>query len=203
MKDINKPCLILDLDETIIYSVSREEKKNLSKEEKEKLNSMKTHTMDKGYYTVIERPGLQEFLDFAFKNFNVAVWTAASKDYALFIIDEIILNKDKIRELDWILFSYHCDVSKKEKGSIKDLRLVWDTYKMDGYNKDNTIIMDDHPDVYGAQKKNCIFMYPFQLDNDNSAGDKFLLKLIPHLEKTIKSIKSGAKINTNKINEQM
>jgi TFIIF-interacting CTD phosphatase-like protein len=203
MKDNTKPCLILDLDETIIYSISREEKKDLSKDDKDKLKLMTTHKMDGGYYTVIERPGLQEFLDFAFANFNVSVWTAASKDYALFIVDHIILKDDKSRELDWILFSYHCDVSFEETGNIKDLRLVWDTYKMDGYVKSNTIIMDDHPDVYSAQKKNCIFMYPFKLDNKDSTEDDFLVKLVPYLEATTKDFKSGEKINTTKINKEM
>ena len=41
-----------------------------------------------GHYKVFERPGLQEFLDYLFANFNVSVWTAASKSYALFIIDK-------------------------------------------------------------------------------------------------------------------
>jgi len=203
MKDINKPCLILDLDETIIYSVSKEEKKKLSKGEKDKLKSMTKHEMDKGYYTVIERPGLQEFLDFAFKNFNVSVWTAASKDYALFIIEKIILNKDSRRKLDWILFSYHCEASQERMDSVKNLKMVWNIYKMNGYTKSNTIIMDDHPDVFKAQKKNCIFMYPFKLENKDSAGDKFLLNLIPKLKTTIKDFKQSGEINTSNINKEM
>jgi hypothetical protein len=52
------------------------------------------------YYIIFERPGLQQFLTFLFKNFNVSIWTAASKDYALFIIDKIIIAGNKNRKID-------------------------------------------------------------------------------------------------------
>ena len=82
--------VILDLDETLINSQPLDEL--TSEERKRFMRRFKTHNMD-GYYLVSERPYLQEFLDYLFKNHNVSVWTAASHDYANFIIANIILIK--------------------------------------------------------------------------------------------------------------
>ena len=151
---VKKECLILDLDETLIHSISTKEMDRINKTDNERRKSLtkfKTHDMD-GYYTVVERPGLQEFLDYIFNNFNVSIWTAASKDYALFVIEKII-NIKKNRKLDWIMFSYHCDMSTKEKKGSKDLNMLWDIFALDDYSNDTTVILDDHPDVHKLQKE--------------------------------------------------
>ena len=62
-----KECLILDLDETLIHSISVDEMVKLSSDSKKDLLKFKTHDMD-DYYTVVERPGVQEFLDYIFEN---------------------------------------------------------------------------------------------------------------------------------------
>jgi TFIIF-interacting CTD phosphatase-like protein len=112
--------IILDLDQTIISAESAEEYDKAKNKTKEK--KFIFHNMD-NYYTIFERPGLQIFLDYLFKNFNVSIWTAASKDYALFIIDNIILQNKKERQLDWVFFSYHCDLSRKLMIMMKFLKL--------------------------------------------------------------------------------
>ena len=56
-----------------------------SKKILELYDDTKRHDFDY-YYVVFERPYLQSFLDYIFDKFNVYVWTAASKDYALYII---------------------------------------------------------------------------------------------------------------------
>ena len=75
--------ILLDLDQTCISAESLDgdepefnyqNPKHLKKAQKYRYEDMD------GYYMVFERPGLQEFLDFLFKNFNVSIWTAASKD---------------------------------------------------------------------------------------------------------------------------
>ena len=114
--------IIFDLDETLISAISEKEFKSKHRIHTERQNIFdKKHEyidMD-GYYHVFLRPGLQNFLDYIFENFNVSIWTAASKDYALFIIEKIILARPN-RKLDYIFFSYHCDISKKVKNGIKD-----------------------------------------------------------------------------------
>ena len=120
----NKKNLLLDLDQTLICACDFKEYKpgsNKKMDEKADNEIFNKINMD-NIYTVFQRPNLEKFLDFIFENFNVSVWTAASKDYALFIINKIILkldtkNKDKPkkRKLDYVFFSYHCDISKKIK----------------------------------------------------------------------------------------
>lgn len=81
----DKPSIILDLDQTLISSEATEDH-NFEKY-KEKSKKFRYDDMD-GYYIVYSRPYLQDFLDYIFENFKVTVWTAASKDYALFIIEK-------------------------------------------------------------------------------------------------------------------
>ena len=105
--------VFLDLDQTLISAEANDEFDfNNSKEKSKKFTS---YDMD-GYYIVFERPGLQDFLDYLFANFNVSIWTAASKDYAIFIIDKLYL---KIQKESWIGFFSHIIVIY-----LKKLRVV-------------------------------------------------------------------------------
>ena len=64
-----------------------------------------------GTYIICERPHLSDFMDWLFKNFNVSVWTAASKDYALFIIKILYYVEKKIVNYN-LSFSIICDLSQ-------------------------------------------------------------------------------------------
>ena len=178
--------ILLDLDQTCISAESLEgdipefDSKNLQHVEKAK--KFRSKNMD-NYYMVFERPGLQEFLDYLFKNFNVSVWTAASKDYAIFIIDKIILAGKPERKLDWIFFSYHCKLSEYKTNNSKDLRLLPEIYKFPNYNMNNTLILDDSDEVYFSQTKNCIISPPFEFKDNDSHKDNFLQDLREHLNK--------------------
>ena len=176
----HKKNIILDLDQTIISAEATEEY-NFEKN-KDKAKNFKYHNMD-SYYIVFERPGLQKFLNFLFSNFNVSVWTAASKDYALLIIEKIILANKKNRKLDWVFFSYHCDISKRLKSGTKDLQVIWEDFDIPGYSKDNSVILDDYDEVFKTQKNNCIIAHPFEFTDKNSENDNFLEKLQPELLK--------------------
>lgn len=178
---MEKKKFILDLDETIISAEATEEydfEKNKTKAAKFRFEPME------GYYIIFERPHLQEFLDFLFENFDVSVWTAATKDYALFIINKIILTKPN-RKLDYIFFSYHCNISKKLKKGSKDLTMLWDVYKINGYNEKNTLILDDYNEVYMTQKDNCIIAEQFKFINENSEKDDFLKKLKSKIKRNL------------------
>lgn len=176
----HKKNIILDLDQTIISAEADEEYDVEKYKEKSKKFSYKD--MD-GFYIVFERPGLQKFLSFLFANFNVSVWTAASKDYALFIIENIIIAGNKNRHIDWIFFSYHCDISKRLKNGTKDLSILWEDYSIPGYSKDNTVIIDDYDEVYDTQPDNCIIALPFEFTEEGSENDDYLQRLQPELLK--------------------
>ena len=166
--------ILLDLDQTLISAEADEDYDFVKNREKAK--KFDFHDMD-GYYIVFERPGLQKFLDFIFSNFNVSVWTAASKDYALFIVNKILLKNKPERHLDWIFFSYHCDISRKLLNGTKDLSILWTQYKITGYEPENTIIIDDYDEVYNTQKNNCIIAVPFEFADDDSHKDQYLQQL--------------------------
>jgi hypothetical protein len=165
--------IILDLDETLISAIPSCDFNNHHPRPKAK--RFVFHDME-GYYMVFERPYLQEFLDFLFANYNVSVWTAASKDYAAFIVDKIILSKPD-RKLDWVFFSYHCGLSKKIKHGSKNLAMLWDEFKLDGYTAENTVILDDYGEVRAIQPLNCIPAYPFDFFKRGSSDDQFLRKV--------------------------
>lgn len=153
--DKKKLNVVLDLDNTLIYSyeLNRIKNKNFV------LENYQTREMD-DEYLVCERPGLHPFLDWLFENFNVMVWSAASPDYVQFIVDKII--KGKHRKIDRVFTSVHCDESsEKFNGDLKNLNLLWDQYDFSNYGPYNTVIVDDLKHIYDTQPHNTIRIKKF------------------------------------------
>jgi hypothetical protein len=180
--------LVLDLDNTIINSLSPHEVSRINM----KKNTLKYHTMTKGkssrdyYFKVFERPHLQMFLDYAFDNFHVSVWTAASRPYASFIIDNIIIQNKPQRKLRMFLYDDNCEQSQDlyNENSPKDLQYL---YHFEGFAPCNTIIMDDLKDVFNANSKQTIRADYFDVKNPKSQHDDFLLRAIEDLKKIKKT----------------
>ena len=175
--------VILDLDQTIISSEASLE---LSSEDRRELDKYFTSygMMDEDnrkaeIYRVYQRPYLQEFFDFINDNsdkFKLAVWTAASRKYATSIINEYYYIKPDRKDLAFIFFDEHCDISETHLGGHKDLRLVWDIYHH--ANSGNTVIIDDNEIVYGPQPGNSIRAPAFfARDVSKSKNDDFLATL--------------------------
>lgn len=187
--------VILDLDSTVINS--------LRPWDKQPKGLIGHHMKDDGpdgtgetEYIVYERPHLQEFLDYLFANYRVAVWTAASVDYAAFIIEEILLQKKPNRKLAFFLFDYHGELCEKNGSeSPKDLQLVWNTFP--GFTKDNTIIVDDYEAVYLPQMCNSYPIPPFLADASDATSDTELLRLM----KKMSSPNAGECPNSNLVTE--
>ena len=199
MNSATKPRVLLDLDQTLISAEATDDYKY----DKKKAAKFIYHDMD-GYYIVFERPGLQPFLDWLFQNYTVAVWTAASKDYALFIVDKILLKKQQ-RKLDFIFFSYHCDISSNKKKGSKDLTTLVDIFKLPGYSLKNTVILDDYNEVHKTQPGNCIIAHPFEYTSKTSDQDNFLNTLQPHLSTLRDVITRGESLQdaTKELNNKM
>jgi len=183
----DKPNLYLDLDNTLISAVDYKTHSRMSKKDKDLYEETlgKPSKMD-GVYIIYKRPYLDDFLDYIFTHYNVSIWTAASKNYALFIYDNIIIPDSKMneRELNNLLFSYHCNLSKKKfnKDNPKKLKMLTDVY--DNTTMKNTIIIDDHPDVYSCQKHNCIKAEDFDLEeSSNGLQDDFLKRCLEAMKK--------------------
>lgn len=169
--------IVLDLDNTLICAEALDEFPFDKEGIKEKSCRFDLHEMD-GYYIVFERPHVQKFLDYIFKNYDVSVWTAASKDYALFIIDKILLRNKPERRLKYVLFSYHCDISEREYDGIKDLRTMWEHFDLPNFKANNTIIIDDLKDVYEIQPGNCIRVEAFEVLKEGSEHDTELVRVL-------------------------
>lgn len=164
--------LFLDLDNTIICS--EEYSPNLIE---------KVQNYDYDFippYITVGRPHLQMFLDYVFSNFNVGIWTAASKNYASFIYDRFIKKYDTNRRLTFLLYNVHCNESIALKNGVKDLSVLWDDWHIEGFNKSNTFILDDLKEVYEIQPDNCIKIKPFKLKI--LAADNELLSVIEKLK---------------------
>ena len=167
--------IFLDLDETLISAIEMDDLKHdqqLLENFNKRSRLFKFYLMDKDYI-ITERPGVQDFLDFVFKHFNVSVWTAASKDYALFVIDKVVLRKPE-RKLNYILYSEHCDQSKSCSGCIKQLNQI---FHLDGYNHLNTAIIDDNRNVHDKQTNTVIAVKPFAFFGTNSEVDDQLARI--------------------------
>jgi hypothetical protein len=156
--------IILDLDNTIICAI---EYTSYNKNKFQPIdNALSSKNMDTSY-KVYQRPHLETFLDFIFKHFNVSVFTAASKDYALFIVKNFIINGHPDRKIDFIFHSYHVDLSEHKYNSPKDLRLLWKILPST-FTPENTVIVDDLPDVKKANKQNCINIKAFDVYNEET-----------------------------------
>lgn len=179
--------VILDLDNTLLNSLTFREVKSFPKNREDKFDYVDMIRS----YRVYLRPHLQEFLDYLFTNFNVNVWSAASKSYVTFIIDNIILIKPE-RKLDLVLFSYHCSYSKKFLQCSKDIKMLWEEVKLHGYTKENTIIIDDLPEIHKTIPNYTIKAEYFDVLKKNSENDTFLLDTIKLLDK----MKRGYKLSS-------
>lgn len=187
--------VILDLDETLISAVECAVLRNQPaklKEFQERSKLFKVHAMDNDYW-ITERPGVQSFLDFVFRHFNVSVWTAASKDYALFVVEKVILRKPN-RKLDYFLFSDHCDVSHDKTGCLKQLNQL---FHFPRYNPQNTVIVDDNRNVSENQDNLVLSIRPFRFFAKQSETDRQLegiqekLRKLGHLQKNADTKKTS------------
>lgn len=156
--------LILDIDGTLISDSSTEN-------------------------NIIIRPYLKYFLQYAFDKFKtVSIWTAASKDWADTIYNNILKpNMPNNKDFTFIWDRKKC-TQKSHKRAImegdfyahpiivKELKKVWKHFGF--MNKDNTLILDDTPNTYTDNYGNVIPISTY-IDNEN---DDHLLKLTTYLD---------------------
>lgn len=160
----NRPLLILDLDETLIHA------------------SMFEKTADKiamysdryVVYYIYKRPYVDKFLDFCCKSFDVAVWTAASEEYAKRMVSLVFLD----RPLKFLYTKKNCIHVRNDDSvfsefdiscvAIKDLKKVWKR-KFDGnfYSKHKTLIVDDTPSTFQRNYGNAIHIRPWDGDSQD------------------------------------
>jgi RNA polymerase II subunit A small phosphatase-like protein len=151
--------LVLDLDETLIHATEE----RLDRDEDFKLFE----------YHVYKRPYLDEFLDFAFSNFDVGVWTSSGEHYAQGIVAEVFRAKPPA----FLFSSLRCTLRRdfNTGGHVPVKRLS--KLKSRGYKLEEIIAVDDtahkHKDNYG----NLVHVAEYNGDQ----GDEELLLLRHYL----------------------
>ena len=177
----DKKLILLDLDNTLICAEDLDSN-SCEQSLADARKKFRTVRME-DYYDIFERPHLQEFLNYLFENFKVGVWTASSKDYAIFVIENFITRPENMvlenRKIELFLCSHHCNVSKRYfKGVSKDLKLISDKWNLENLN--NIILIDDLENLAKHQPGNMILVKPFY---HTSEKDDELLKVKSILNK--------------------
>ena len=189
--------VMLDLDQTLISSeildkscADEGDKMYIIEDNQEKSKLFRYQNME-GLYVIFERPYLQEFLTFLFANFRVGVWTAASQDYANFIVKNIVIGDYVDRKLEFFLCSYHGKKSSTMYRGSKDLDMLIELYQLPECSKNSLVIVDDYDEVHKIQTQNCIIAKEFCYFNIGSDKDTFLKdleqKLLDYLSKRVSS----------------
>jgi len=151
MHNSDKKLLILDLDETLIYATE------------EKLERESDFIV--GQYFVYRRPFLDEFLEFCFENFEVAVWTTSTGNYARKILENIFDSHHKTNFV-WArersTFSF--DMEERESFLTKKMTKV----RRRGYDLKSVIVVDDSPEKWRSSYGNLVRVKPFfgEIDDD-------------------------------------
>ncbi len=168
-----KPLIILDIDETLIHTES------VPDEFADKYDyDFKFKGEGKSLFYTKKRPFLDQFLDYVYANFDVAIWTAAGEDYAREILKNIRVLESSLKFFytrDNCTIKLNYDYS--DYYGIKNLNKL----KKKGYNLDRVLIVDDKSETAVNNYSNLIQIKPFTDD----VNDTELLKLISYLE-TIK-----------------
>jgi TFIIF-interacting CTD phosphatase-like protein len=159
---MNRPLLILDLDETLVFSVE------------EPLNRPADFTF--GPYHSYKRPHVDAFLSAAFEWFDVAVWTSSGADYARHVVDAVF--DRRAPELKFCWSRERCtrrfNPETWQEDPLKDLRKV----KRAGYALAQVLIIDDSPEKLSRNYGNHLGVAPFQGD----PADVVLRRILPFLE---------------------
>ncbi|MBL8471859.1 MAG: HAD family hydrolase [Rhodocyclaceae bacterium] len=158
---MQKPLLVLDLDETLMHASM--------------YGLPRTLDFRIGPYGALKRPYVAEFIEFCLEYFEVAVWTSSSETYAQIAVKELFPSPDR---LAFLWSREHCGMEMRNGGLevawIKNLQRV----EEQGYALARMIAIDDSPEKYCYQPENLLPCAPFYGD----PADHELLDLADYLD---------------------
>lgn len=161
MLEENRILLILDLDETLIHASERP------------LQREPDFTV--GPYSVYQRPGLSDFLEFCHGTFQVAIWSSSGPDYLRAVVSHILPSG---HSLAFVWDRSRCvqryDSERMEPYFLKDLKKV----KRIGFDLNRVLIIDDTSQKVERNFGNAIYISPFYGD----PADDELKRLSPFLK---------------------
>lgn len=159
-----KKLLILDIDETLIYSSE----------------TLLDHDPDFsfGQFHTYKRPFLKEFLQFCFEHFEVAIWTSATKSYAVNITEHIL---EKEQKLSFFWTRNRCTHSYDE--NLRESLLTKKMWKVrrQGFDLKQVIVIDDRPEQWESSYGNLVRVKQF-LGEKTDDELKFLLPYLKELK---------------------
>ena len=162
--------VIFDIDETLVNTVKFDSFSDL----KDMSNNLIFKKLDlpKAKLVMFFRPKLLKLIDFCFKNFNVGFWTAGNSLYCKKVLGHL-LNEEQYNNCNLILAREKNDyVELKTKMIyknitdeymvIKPLDLLWNDETLSkNFNEDNTIIIDNNPDILNQNPENSVVIKDF------------------------------------------
>ena len=163
----HKYTLVLDLDETLVYS-----QKNFYYKLKNNNTNSYNNKINIPKKTVILRPGLHEFLHDMKLLYELVIFSAGTPDYVDPIIE--LIEKDE-KFFDYVLYRQHIMIDENGDG-IKNLSLL-------GRDLKNIIIIDDVQRYFKLQKENGICIRPFC---GNILSDRKTLKTLNNILQKIR-----------------
>ena len=171
-KNEHKTLLILDIDETLIFSF--------------------TQTLEKPFdftlfnYFVYKRPYLKEFFDKIKDHFLIALWSSADDEYVEEIVKKII---PKDVELEFVWARSWCSYKRNFNGVFDDYQDFQNFFSADsshyhfikplkklkkkGYKLERILIVDDTP--HKAKQNYGNVIYPKEYKGENEDNELLLL----------------------------
>ncbi len=163
----DRPLLILDLDEALVYTVEVDKPQPPGFTPDYVVGSCK--------HQVYRRPHLTEFLTAVWRHYNVAVWSSGGKDY---VEQTIRLIMAGLPEPLFVWSAPRCtrrfNHDTHEEYFIKDLKKV----RKKGYNPKRMLIVDDTPAKSERNYGSVVYIKEFNGEPD----DCELLYLAQYLE---------------------
>jgi TFIIF-interacting CTD phosphatase-like protein len=166
--------LILDLDETLIFGTETP------------LDRPPDFRVE--WYSVYERPFLEDFLETVAQWYDLAVWSSAGRDYVDGVVAAIFPDRSL---LNFIWASERCTQrfcpETWEHYWVKDLKKV----KRAGFPLGRTLFLDDTPRKLERQYGNLVTLTPFT----GQVDDTELREVLPFLERlsTIENLRTVEK----------
>lgn len=162
--------IVLDLDETLIHSLSRSKAMQLLLEKPEYVGRMFAIDIP-GYHSIaIKRPFLDEFLAFCFRSYaTVSVWTAGTKEYAEAVVSSIFsASKPHL--------VYHRGMCKKKDG-LYEKHLTQMAVALD-CSVSEMLLVDDNPAAKRVNGTSALQVPPWEAPARLSLQDNLLFLLM-------------------------
>lgn len=153
--------LILDIDETLIYSSEKQ------------LDRIPDFKLDE--YFVYIRPGLNKFILSCSKLFYLAIWTASSSEYAREVIKHIF--PDDL-QLEFVFTGERCLLKRNLDLDIIEIFKPLKKVKKKGYSLNHILIVDNIAETFKYNYGNGILVKEY-LGEEN---DRELFILLKYLE---------------------